>query len=88
MSTILIKNGYLVTMDSKGNRYYCDLLIEDKRIKQIAPKLDIWAEKVIDARGMLVLPGFIQVHVHLCQSLLRGQADDVSLMQWLERPLL
>jgi 5-methylthioadenosine/S-adenosylhomocysteine deaminase len=84
MSTILIKNGYLVTMDSKGNKYYGDLLIKDKRIKQIAPKLDVKAEKVIDATGMLVLPGFVQAHIHLCQSLLRGQADDLPLMKWLD----
>jgi 5-methylthioadenosine/S-adenosylhomocysteine deaminase len=83
MSTLLIKNGFLVTMDSVGNKYYGDLFIEDKRIKRIAPRLDVKAEKIIDAKGMLVLPGFIQAHIHLCQSLLRGQADDLPLMEWL-----
>jgi 5-methylthioadenosine/S-adenosylhomocysteine deaminase len=39
---------------------------------------------VIDAAGMLVLPGFVQAHLHLCQSLFRGQADDVGLMEWLD----
>jgi 5-methylthioadenosine/S-adenosylhomocysteine deaminase len=84
MSRLLIKNGYLITMDAEGNNYYCDLLIEDKRIKQIGPDLDGNAEKVIDATNMLVLPGFVQAHIHLCQSLLRGQADDVPLMKWLD----
>jgi len=71
-------------MDSAGSNFYGDLLIEDRRIRQIAPKLDVEAEKVIDATNMLVLPGFVQAHIHLCQTLLRGQADDVPLMKWLD----
>jgi 5-methylthioadenosine/S-adenosylhomocysteine deaminase len=84
MSTLLIKNGYLITMDSEANRFYGDLFIENKRIKQVAPKLDIKADRVIDAANRLVLPGFVQSHIHLCQSLLRGQADDLPLMDWLD----
>ena len=37
----------------------------------------------IDARGGYVLPGFIQTHIHLCQTLFRGFADDLPLMDWL-----
>ena len=84
MSTILIKNGYLVSMDSAGSRFFGDLLIEGKKIKQIAPKVDVIADKVIDATDRLVLPGFVQSHIHLCQSLLRGQADDQPLLDWLD----
>ena len=39
---------------------------------------------VIDARGGYVLPGFIQTHVHLCQTLFRGFADDMPLLEWLK----
>ena len=39
----------------------------------------------IDARGGYVLPGFIQTHVHLCQTLFRGYADDMPLLEWLKR---
>jgi 5-methylthioadenosine/S-adenosylhomocysteine deaminase len=84
MSSILIKNGYLVTMDPNGSRFYGDLLIEGNQVKRIAPELEVEAGKVIDAAGMLVLPGFVQSHIHLCQSLLRGQADDCLLMDWLD----
>ena len=84
MSTILIKNGYLISMDSAGNQFYGDLLIEGKKIKQIAPKIDVIADKVIDAMDMVILPGFVQSHIHLCQSLLRGQADDQPLLDWLD----
>lgn len=84
MSTILIKNGYILTMDPDNRRFYGDIYIEGNQIKAIAPQIEKPADKVIDASGMLVLPGFVQAHVHLCQSLLRGQADDQPLLNWLD----
>jgi len=39
---------------------------------------------VIDASGCAVLPGFVQTHVHLCQTLFRGAADDLALIDWLK----
>ncbi|MEW6228627.1 MAG: 5'-deoxyadenosine deaminase [Bacillota bacterium] len=41
-------------------------------------------DMVIDATGKIVLPGFVQAHVHLCQTLFRGQADDLELLDWLK----
>ncbi|HEX8355121.1 MAG TPA: 5'-deoxyadenosine deaminase, partial [Pyrinomonadaceae bacterium] len=43
------------------------------------------ADVTVDARGCAVLPGFVQTHVHLCQTLFRGAADDLSLLDWLKR---
>lgn len=43
----------------------CELLIEKDRIKEIATSITSDAEKVIDCQGKLVLPGFIDVHIHL-----------------------
>lgn len=40
---------------------------------------------VIDARGCAVLPGLVQSHVHLCQTLMRGMAEDLPLLDWLRR---
>ncbi len=37
----------------------------------------------LDAKGMWVLPGFVQTHVHLCQTLLRNGPDDLALLPWL-----
>lgn len=85
MSNILIKNGYILALDQDSKQFYSDVYIEDHRIKQIAPEINIKADKVIDAREKVVMPGFIQAHIHLCQSLLRGQADDVPLMEWLDK---
>ena len=39
----------------------------------------------IDAGGGYLLPGFIQTHIHLCQTLFRGSADDMPLLEWLKR---
>lgn len=39
----------------------------------------------LDAEGLWLLPGFVQTHVHLCQTLLRNGPDDLPLLPWLER---
>jgi len=62
-----------------------DLLIENDRISRIG-KLDRYtADMVIDASNQLLLPGFVQSHVHLCQVLFRGMADDLELLDWLQQ---
>jgi 5-methylthioadenosine/S-adenosylhomocysteine deaminase len=41
--------------------------------------------RVFDAHDCAVIPGFVQAHVHLCQVLFRGMADDMPLLEWLKR---
>src|SRR5262245_46475422 len=60
-----------------------DVSIRDGRIAAIAGNIGERHDTVIDARGGYVLPGFIQTHIHLCQTLFRGYADDLRLMDWL-----
>lgn len=60
--TILIKNG---TAYIDGAFVKKDILIEDKLITRIEDKINEPAEKVIDAKGMHVFPGFVDIHVHL-----------------------
>src|SRR5881397_584628 len=62
-----------------------DVSISDGRIAKIAATIAEPHDRVIDARGGYVLPGLIQTHIHLCQTLLRGFADDLPLMDWLRR---
>lgn len=61
---ILIKNGRIVNpatnMDMRG-----DILIENNRIKQVLPYIEAEAEQIIEAYGCIVMPGFIDLHVHL-----------------------
>lgn len=84
MESILIKNGTLITMDGRDSIVVGDLLIRDGRIAGIGEK-GAAADIVIDATGCAVLPGFVQTHVHLCQTLFRGAADDLSLLDWLKK---
>ena len=59
--------------------------IRDGRIVSVGREPDGPWDAVIDARGAYVLPGFIQTHIHLCQTLFRGYADDMPLLEWLKR---
>ena len=59
---ILIKNGKLV--NPAGPEGALDILVEDGKILQTAGNIEADAERVIDAGGCIVAPGFVDVHVH------------------------
>jgi cytosine/adenosine deaminase-related metal-dependent hydrolase len=59
--------------------------VRDGRIVSVGAEPDGPWDRVIDANGAYLLPGFIQTHVHLCQTLFRGMADDMPLLDWLKR---
>lgn len=62
--TTLIKNGHVIDpLTGKNGRFY--VLIEDDRIKRVAESIDEEADQVIDAGGCYVMPGLIDMHVHL-----------------------
>lgn len=61
--SIIIKNGQLLT--ENGELLQTDLYIEDGKIIEIGAQLEREAAEIIDATGLLVSPGFIDVHVHL-----------------------
>lgn len=88
VASILIKGGTVVTMNPKREIIEPgDVLIRESRIEAVGPsgELDVaQVDKVIDASGKAVIPGLIQSHVHLCQTLFRGQADDLELLDWLK----
>ena len=85
MADILIEGGLIVTMDPhrriirRGS-----LAIEGDRIAAIGEVVEGRGDVVIDARGKAVLPGLINAHTHLPMTLLRGIADDMPLLEWLE----
>lgn len=83
--SILIKGGTIVTMDPKDSIVRGDLLIRDGRIADIGHNINADESEVIEAGGCAVLPGFVQTHLHLCQTLFRGSADDLSLIDWLKK---
>jgi len=59
--------------------------VRDGRIAAVGIEPPDRHDAVIDAGGAYLLPGFIQTHVHLCQTLFRGYADDMPLLEWLRR---
>ena len=61
---LLIKNGTVINPGDKTQQK-ADVLVEDGIIKKIAEKQSVKADKVIDATGCFVMPGFIDMHVHL-----------------------
>lgn len=74
-----------MTMDETNSIVHGDVLIRDGRIAGLVGEIDETVNDVIEAEGCVVLPGFVQTHVHLCQTLFRGAADDLSLIDWLKK---
>ena len=83
--SLLIRGGLILTMNDRYDIVEGDVSVRDGRITAIGSAIGDRHDRVIDARGGYVLPGFIQTHVHLCQTLFRGYADDLPLMDWLRR---
>ncbi len=89
MPGLLLKNAtLLVTMDDAHRRIPDGgLYVEDNVIRQVGPtaQLPPTADRVVDANGMVVLPGLVNTHHHLYQSLTRAlpDAQDAELFDWL-----
>ncbi len=83
--SLLIRGGLVVTMNDAFEVLEGDVSIRDGRIAAIASNIIAPHDRVVDARGGYVLPGLIQTHIHLCQTLFRGFADDLPLMDWLRK---
>lgn len=62
--TLLIKNGHVIDLDTQTDEVM-DLFIEDDTIVKRDKKIEEKADKIIDASGLYVMPGFIDMHVHL-----------------------
>ena len=80
-ATLLVRGGLVVTMDAARRILETNVLVEG-RIAE-CPSDRVEADVVVDASGGLVIPGLIQTHVHLCQTLFRGMADDMDVIDWL-----
>ncbi|MDD5431598.1 MAG: dihydroorotase [Candidatus Omnitrophica bacterium] len=64
MSKILIKNGRVI--DPANNiDAICDILIDDSKISQVGKDIKSKVDNIIDAKGMIVMPGGVDIHVHL-----------------------
>lgn len=61
---LLIKNGHVVDPATKLDKV-CDVLVEEDRIVKVEESISSDADQVLDASGMYVMPGLIDLHVHL-----------------------
>lgn len=66
-----------------GDARRCDLRIAGDRLEAIGALTPRPGERVCEGRGRLAVPGFVQGHVHCCQTLFRGLGDDLPLLAWL-----
>ena len=72
-------------MDPLRTVLVADILVDaGGRIAALAePSANLPARRNIDASGLTVVPGLVQAHIHLCQTLFRGLAEDLPLLAWL-----
>ena len=84
--SILIKDANLISMSDIREKYEeeIDILIEENIISKIGKNLE-HTGKVIDAKGKVVLPGFINTHTHLPMSIFRETVDGYKTHDWLEK---
>ncbi|MFP4599937.1 MAG: 5'-deoxyadenosine deaminase [Persicimonas sp.] len=77
----------IVTMNEQYEVVRGDVLVRDGKIEAVGEVAEQQAEGLrrIDASGQVVIPGFVQTHIHLCQTLMRNMADDMVLIDWLRK---
>ncbi len=78
----LIRGASIVTMDAQGDLPVGDLLVVDDTIEAIAPRLSVDGAQVVDATGCILVPGFVNAHMHTWQTALRGVAANWTLLQY------
>ena len=85
---IVIHNGTLITINSDFDIINDGVLcIKNDKLAKIEPRKNHVplpeGEKIIDARGGIIMPGLVNTHTHLPMALFRGLADDLPLTKWL-----
>ncbi len=92
MSRLLLESGTLIGLSRRDDvRPNADVYVENGAIAAVGDGSRAAAARPgepverIDASGKWLLPGFVQAHLHLCQTLLRNGPDELELLPWLER---
>ncbi len=85
MPALAIRGGLVVAMDVERSASPRDVLLnaEGRIAALVEPGSPEPGEHTVDAAGCVVVPGLVQAHVHLCQTLFRGLAEDRDLLNWL-----
>lgn len=87
---MLIRGATVVTMNDRRDVFpRGEVLIVGDRVAKVGPAgtvapAEAAGHDVLDAPpGRVLIPGLVQSHVHLCQTLFRNRADDLALLDWL-----
>lgn len=84
MAKTLIKGGTIISMDrGTGDFAKGDVLVDGDKIVKIGKSLRSSDAKVIDAKDMIVMPGFVNAHIHTWQTGIRGVAGNWSIPEYL-----
>ena len=78
----LIRGATVITMDAQGDLQRGDVLVVGDTIEAIGPQIAVDDAQVVDATGCIVVPGFINAHMHTWQTALRGVAANWTLLQY------
>jgi cytosine/adenosine deaminase-related metal-dependent hydrolase len=81
--SVLLRGGTLLPLKDLPRPMAGDLLISGTRIGGVGEVTPPPGTEVLDISGCVVMPGIVQTHVHLVQTLFRGLAEDMPLLQWL-----
>lgn len=85
--SILLKGGEALTLSGNSDIYHNMCIgIKDTRIDYVGEYrqgMDKEYNRVLDCRGKLVMPGFVNAHNHAAMTMFRNYADDMKLMDWL-----
>ena len=90
MTRLLLKPGQIVTEDpARAVIAGGGILVEGNDIVGVVDRHTLpppggFPGEVLDLPSRTAIPGFIQTHLHLCQTLFRGLADDMDLLDWLK----
>ncbi|MCC6216537.1 MAG: amidohydrolase family protein [Polyangiaceae bacterium] len=82
---LVLRGGTVLTCDARSTVVRGDVLVAGGRIAALGRVRAPEGTRSIDCRDRLILPGLVLAHVHLCQTLFRGLASDLPLLEWLRR---
>src|ERR1043165_634196 len=84
---VVFRGGTILTIDREHRVLAGDVACRGGAIVQVGGDYTPVARDyaIVDCAGCVVMPGLVQAHVHTCQTLARGRADDLELLDWLRQ---
>lgn len=82
---LVVRGGTVVAMDAARTVGRRDVVVgaDGRLLALLGPGEPVDAGRTLDAAGRVIVPGLVQAHLHLCQTLFRGLCEDRPLLRWL-----